>query len=160
MSLRPLSRALPQVTAQACSRKYIMLGRLVTHWPEIVGEELAAKTQPLKLRYQKKKEKQKGPATAALDIATSPAEATILHYRKDLILERINQIFGERWVTAVRFVPIASNKDIPVRRRKTPAPSIGEKKYLAEMLENISDPDIYERLEKLGAAMIADHKTQ
>ncbi|MCB9989089.1 MAG: DUF721 domain-containing protein [Rhodospirillales bacterium] len=159
MSLRPLSSTVPKVTEQVCSRKYIMLGRLVTHWPEIVGEELASKAHPVKIRYMKKKENQKTAATATLDISVSPADATLLHYRKDLILERINQIFGDRWVSALRFVPQTGNeKAKPTRRKKTVAPSMADKKYLAGMLANIDDPDIYERLENMGTAFLQDKK--
>ncbi len=124
-----------------------------------MGEDLAHKTQPVKLRYMKKRDKQKGPATATLDISSSSAEATVLHYRKDLILERINQIFGERWVTAIRFVPEVSNKSAPVRRKRSASLSMQNKKYLAEMLENIGDPDIYERLESMGQSLIQDQKS-
>ena len=132
-----------------------MLGRLVTRWEDIVGADLAAKTQPVKIRYYKPKNG--GEASASLDIASSPADATVLHYRKDLILERINQIFGNRWITAVRFVPAAANtqRTAPISRPKKIL-SEAQKGSVSSLLTGISDPDIQSRLERLGHAILQD----
>lgn len=154
---RLISEAIPGVTGKVFSRKYIMLGRLVTHWHDIVGADLAGKTQPMKIRYIKPKNGDK--ATASLDIATSTADATLLHYQKDLILERINQIFGDRWVTAIRFVPMASNAPLKAPRKPPRALSLNEKTYLSGLLDGVSDPEIQERLKNLGSAILQDQKT-
>lgn len=152
---RLLSNAVPKVAGQVFSRKYIMLGRLVTHWEDIVGAGMAHKTQPVKIRYIKPKTK-KDKATATLDIAASTADATLLHYKKDLILERINQIFGDRWVSAIRFVPQASthqeNKAKIIKKPLSPT----DKKTLQDTLSSVSDPDIKEKLENLGKAILQD----
>lgn len=133
-----------------------MLGRLVTHWTDIVGKDLADRAQPVKIRYRKVPG-EKSPE-AVLDIAAPTAEATLLHYRKDLILERINQIFGEKLVTALRFVPLASNEAPPRRpsllRRRPVSPA--EKEQLANILDKIDDPGLKERLETLGTSILQD----
>jgi len=134
-----------------------MLGRLVTRWPEVVGADLADKAQPVKIRYYKKKPGQKR-ASASLDIAASTADATLLHYRKDLILERINRIFGDKWITAIRFVPMSSNAPPPAhmrKKRKKPL-SAEEDRALSDSLEDINDPEMQERLKSLGAAILQD----
>jgi hypothetical protein len=132
-----------------------MLGRLVTHWPEIVGKDLADRAQPVKIRYRKVPGSNR--PEASLDIASTTSEATLLHYRKDLILERINQIFGERLVTALRFVPVASNAapSRPRRLLQTPL-SPAEKEDLANILEHIRDHELKERLEMLGTSILQD----
>jgi hypothetical protein len=88
--MRHLSQAVPKVASQAFARKYIMLGRLVTHWAEIVGADLAAKAQPVGTRYSKRD----GKPFITLEVACSSAEATILSMRVSLILEKINLGFG------------------------------------------------------------------
>jgi hypothetical protein len=115
-SMRPVSEAAARIADISFSRKYIALGRIVSHWGEIVGAQLAHKAQPVKINYRKKDRGQK--PDACLDIAVSSADATLLHYQKDLILERINQIFGERWITAIRFVHAPANTDAAFRRKK------------------------------------------
>jgi len=108
--MRPLSDSVTKVTGKTFSRKYVALGRVISHWTDIVGKDFASKAQPVKIQYRyKKKTAQKSNAKkekpqATLEIATSSADATIMHYQKDVILERINQIFGDAWITAIRFV--------------------------------------------------------
>lgn len=132
-----------------------MLGRLVTHWPEIVGADLADYAQPVKIRYRKVPGSKR--PEASLDIAATTAEATLLHYRKDLILERINQIFGERLVSSIRFVPVAANAPLPRPRRVLQKPlSPTEKQDLANILEHIEDHELKERLEMFGTSILQD----
>lgn len=158
--LRHLSQTVPRVAGQVFSRKYIMLGRLVTNWSDIVGPELAGKTQPVKIRYYKSKTG-KNASTASLDIAASTADATLLVYRKDLIIERINQIFGDRWITAIRFVPVSANSSPPPRRMSAVKKILtsDQKAYLSDVLDPIKDPDLQEKLRNLGQAILQDGKS-
>lgn len=154
--MRPLSEAIARVAGRSFERKYIALGRIVSHWRAIVGEKLADKAQPVRILYRKK-ERQKTPE-ATLEIAASSAEATLLHYQKDLILERLNQIFGERWITAIRFVHNPVNK--PGKAMKKPKEPLteDEKKLLSDMLLAIPDDEMKERLENLGQAILTEEK--
>ncbi len=155
--MRPISEATGRVAGKSFNRKYIALGRILTHWNDIVGPELARKAQPVKLRYLKHKQAKK--PTASLDIATTSADATLLHYQKDLILERINQIFGERWVTAIRFVQVPVNTQTPKVKKPPHRPLTGtEQNYLSNMLDNIPDSDIKSRLERLGQAVLREEE--
>lgn len=149
--LRPISDSVARLTKGTFTRKFISLGRILSSWPEIVGEDLAERTQPLKLHYRKPKSDKEKP-NAALDIAVSSADATTLHYQKDLILERINQIFGERWVTAIRFVHSAANSDdsIPTVPLSAISLSDDEKNSVKEVVSEVKDDEIRKRLEKLG----------
>lgn len=158
--MRHLSDALPRIAGQVFSRKYIMLGRLVTHWDDIVGSDLARQCQPVRVRRYKTGSD--GKLAAALDIAASPANATLLHYRKDLILERINRIFGENWVAAIRFVPdsVANSEDgiRPRIRKREVALSPADEKYLSEALDGVGDAAIQERLRALGSAILQESR--
>jgi hypothetical protein len=153
---RLISDSIPRVAGQVFSKKYIMLGRLVTRWAEIVGSDLGDKTQPVKIRYYKKKNEQEKPQ-ASLDISCSTADATLLHYRKDLILERINQMFGSRWITAVRFVPVAANASLPRVKRKKLL-TADERSQIACAVDGIRDEEIRVRLITLGEAIMADRR--
>ncbi len=153
--LRPLSDSIARLTKGTFTRKFISLGRILSSWPEIVGEDLAGRTQPVKLHYRKPKNAAESPK-ASLDIAVSSADATALHYQKDLILERINQLFGERWVSSIRFVHVAANA--PAERDPYSAPpaalSEEEKQRVNQMVADIGDEEIRKRLEKLGQGVL------
>lgn len=154
--MRPISEATARVAGKSFERKYIALGRIVNSWAEIVGQTLADKAVPIKIHYRKSDKKKAAEAT--LEIAASSADATLLHYQKGLILERINQIFGERWITAIRFVNVPANTT-PRRRKKAQIPLTNpEKKHLSDMLESVADEDIRLRLEHLGQAIWMEDK--
>lgn len=158
--MRPLSEATAKLSGRFFKRKYLALGRIVSHWNDIVGQDMADKAQPVKIYYQKRKN-QKTPPKARLDIATTPSHATALHYQKDLILERIAQIFGERWIDSIRFVTQATNIDgpkMPVTKERVL--SARDKADLARALEAIGDQDLKNRLEKLGEAVISESQNK
>lgn len=154
--MRPLSEATAKIAGKSFERKYIALGRIVNNWRDIVGEKLADKAQPVKIHYRKKKDGKKPEAT--LEIAASSADATLLHYQKDLILERINQIFGERWISALRFVNAPSNNAQKTRKKLKAPLTEAEKKTLSNTVSGIEDDAMRKRLEELGKAIILDHK--
>ncbi len=160
--MRPLSESTARIAGKSFERKYIALGRIVKHWDEIVGAKLADKAQPVKIQYRKAP--RGGKAEVTLEVAASSADATMLHYQKELILERINQIFGDRWVTAIKFVQVASNnsaRPYSRKRKKTSAPlTTDEKNTLSGMLVSIEDHDIKTRLEILGQAILTYDKSK
>lgn len=122
-----------------------------------MGADLAYKVQPVKINYRKK-DRQENP-DAVLEIAVSSADATLLYYQKDLILERINRIFGERWITGLKFVHIAANtSQAPPPKAKTPL-TLSQKNTLSSMLNRVSDPEMREKLEKLGQEVILENIT-
>lgn len=157
-----LAKALPKVTKKVCSRKFVMLGRLLDHWEEIMGQNFALKTQPVKIRYFKAKTKTSNPK-ATLDIAASPSDATALHYQKQLILERLNMIFGDSsYIEDIRFVPQTANtrgqKPQPVKRQRALMPS--ETKALNDLVNDIKDDEIKEKLMNFGKAVLQDSTTR
>lgn len=154
--MRPVSEATSRVASKNFSRKYIALGRLVNQWSEIMGDEFADKAQPIKLRYRKGTKKTN--STATLDIATTSSYATILPYQKGLILERINRIFGDSWISDIRFVASELAEEHIARPIRPKPISNGEKNYLSSLLDEIDDPEFKEKLESLGKAIITDAK--
>jgi hypothetical protein len=155
--MRPISEATARIAKQNFSKKYISLGRIIAHWDEIVGADFCRCTQPVKINYRKPKPGEKPSAT--LDIAAAGAFATTLHYRKDLILERINQIFGERWITGIRFVDLPTQSQAKSLRKAKKSLTEGEKTYLSSLLQDVQDQAVRERLERLGQAIIEDQNT-
>ncbi len=155
--MRPLSESTARIASKNFSRKYIALGRVTKQWVEIMGVEFADKAQPLKINYRKAIRGKK--ATATLDIATSSSYATILPYQKGVILERINRLFGDNWITDIRFIA-SEISETPLLKKKVPLPlTRDEKTYLSDTLDQIDDPEFREKLESLGKALLADIKT-
>lgn len=156
MSLKSVSKSVPRILGKTFQRKYIALGRIVTHWTEIIGPDFAERAQPAKIRYFKPKQA-KEKATATLDIAASSADCSVLIYQKDVILQRINQIFGDQWVTDIKFVHHEMRVPVkPQKRIKNLTES--EKNHLSQLLEDVSDSDMKEILTRFGQAFLQDKK--
>jgi len=155
-ALKLVSSSLPKVTDKVFQRKYIALGRIVTCWEEIIGQQMAQKAQPVKIRYKKTKDKKQKP-DAVLEIAVSSANASLLSMQKGVILERINQIFGDQWITDIRFIHQPANFK-PKSSKPGRTLSDGDRESLSNLLDKIDDPVMRERLNSLGEALLKDHK--
>lgn len=122
-----------------------------------MGKEFADKAQPIKIHYRKAKENKKK-VDAVLEIATSSADASVFMYQKEVILMRINHIFGDGWVKDIKFKHITPDIKTSALPRRKKALSPTDQKDLSEILENIADPDIKSRLQSLGEAIMKDRK--
>jgi len=123
-----------------------------------MGAAFAAKATPNKIHYRKPKKRNDKP-TAILEISTSPSDATLMHYQKGVILERINHIFGEAWINDIKFVALERNAFKPKTKPYKRPLTQGEKNDLSNILENVSDPLIYERLQSLGSHILKSDKS-
>lgn len=157
MALKLLSETAAKITGKTFSRKYIALGRLFEQWEDIMGADMAARTQPLKLHYRAKKNQKEKPQ-AMLEIAASSADAAVLVYRRDLILERINRLFGDRWVTDIKYAHIDPQTAGKIARRQKKPLTEDERGFLSKTLEQITDPALKERLQRFGEAYLKDKK--
>ncbi len=153
--LKPLSSPISKLNTTLFERKFVALGRLLEYWDVIAGKDLAKVSRPVKLKFRKgKKESGKGlrnVSEAVLEIATDSSNAMLFTYRKDLVLEKINQIIG---TTAVSDILIRHQKIEtinPVTDAETPnVLDKAREQKLADTLAGVSDPEIKERLMKLG----------
>lgn len=158
--LRPLSASVSRLTSETFSKKFVALGRILNSWNDIIGPELAVKAQPVKIHYRKPKDKSEKPQ-ATLDIAATSADATVLHYQKDLILARINQIFGDSWINSIRFVHIPANSEqnTPIYTRNIRL-NEDDLAKIQDDLKGIEDDDIRKQLEKLGQSILKKERTK
>lgn len=152
--MRPLSEPVTRISGKTFSRKYIALGRIVAEWEKIIGPELTAKAVPVKIDYRAPSGKSKaGAKLASLHIATTESWSTTLHYQKDLILERINGLFGGGWIEDIRFVILPRESLKPPAKSKRLLTE-DEKKFLSGMLESLEDQELKTKLETLGREIL------
>jgi hypothetical protein len=64
------------------------VARLLTHWAEVAGEELARKTRPVKIGYGK------GGMGATLTLLVKAAEAPMVQMALPVLKERVNAVYG------------------------------------------------------------------
>lgn len=149
---RPLRDLVGKTIADAFARQGFASTGLVTHWDEIVGPEIAAHAEPMRMQWPRRTgEETPEPATLVLRV-DGPVALEIQHL-SGVIIERVNRFFGWRAVgrIALRQAPLVG------RKPKAPpaAPDPAAVARLAAGLGEIADTDLRQALARLGAAVKA-----
>ena len=147
---RPIAELVGGCLSEAFKRQGFASIELVTHWDDIVGPEIAANCEPIKLQWSREKDpKDAEPATLVLRVE-GPAALEIQHMA-GVVVERINRFFG--WQAVGRL----ALRQAPLQRRdkRVPRPKIDpvEAKRIADSLHRIADDPLRQALGRLGAAI-------
>ena len=146
---RRLSELAHGLLAESFKRQGFASTELVTRWTEIVGPEIAAHAEPLKLQWPRSAEGEPDePATLVLRVE-GPAAIEIQH-QSNVVLERINRFFG--WQAVGRL----ALRQAPLRRRAMPSKPQADPEAearVAATLTAVGDDDLRTALARLGAAV-------
>lgn len=127
-------------------------GALQARWREIVGVELAKRTEPVKLT------KPRGGGPGALEIRVAGASAALIQHQAHEIVSRVNLFLGEGAVNKLRIVqgPLrtaAAAEPKTARKRAAPLDAAREAE-LAKSLENAPDGPLKAALLRLGRGVM------
>jgi len=125
----------------------LMEGKIITHWPQIVGERFARLALPEKITFPKGK---KGEGTLYLSVTSSGS--LLIHYAQGLILEHVNIFFGYKAVSKLHMSHGFTPPQEEVQK-VAPLLSQDEKEWVMGHTEGIVDPDLKASLERLGEAI-------
>jgi hypothetical protein len=149
-SAKPLAVLLSDVFSDAYAKQGFAARELVTRWTEIIGSELSAHCEPLKIQWPRPVEGQpQEPATLVLRV-DGPMALEIQH-SSDVILERVNRFFGWSAVgrLALRQGPLSRQE----RPRPSPAPDPARIAQIAQSLSSVEDEQLRAALARLGASI-------
>ena len=121
----------------------------MTRWTEIVGTEIAAHSEPIKIQWTRPADgEEREPGTLVLRVE-GPAAIEIQHLA-NVICERVNQFLGWRAVArvALRQAPLRRGQRQAVRALDPVAAA-----RIAETLSDVGDDDLRAALARLGAAV-------
>jgi hypothetical protein len=127
-------------------------GALTARWREIVGADVARRTEPVKLV------KGRNGAPSSLEIRVAGPSAALIQHQAHEILARVNLFLGAEAVQKLRIVqgPLRPSPDAAAaapRRRATPLDAAQEAK-LAESLAETPEGRLKEALLKLGRGVL------
>jgi hypothetical protein len=146
---RPLSELLGATLNDVMKAQGFASTEIISRWPEIVGGEIAAHSEPLKISWPRAVgDEAPEPATLVLRVE-GPAALEIQHLSA-VILERVNRFFGWQAIGRVAL------RQAPLRRREhppRPAPDLAMAARIAEALPEVKDEDLRQALARLGAAI-------
>ena len=149
-SARPLAALLGPCLVAAFKRHGFASTEIVTHWADIVGAEIAAHAEPIKITWPRQGDvEEPEPATLVLR-CEGPAVLEIQHLT-DVIIERINRFLGWRAIGHIAL------RQAPLTRRDRPKPSgAPDPKAVAEVaktLTSVEDEELRAALARLGASI-------
>ncbi|MGB3555747.1 MAG: DciA family protein [Jannaschia sp.] len=133
--------------------------RLLTHWAEIAGAEIAAICRPVKVGYPR------GGFGAVLTLLTTGAQAQVLQMRLPVLEERVNACYGYRAISRIAITQTAPSgfaegqADFAPAPRARPAPP--DPAILAsarETARDVGDPALRGALERLAANIISKQR--
>lgn len=138
--------------------------RVLTHWEEIVGQELAAVTRPIEVKYGRVRIEGKthNDYGAKLIVLTRGTFAPILEMRKAEIVQKINAVYGFeaiRHVIVTQTAPVGFSEGQASFQHgpKTFHPRAPKPEAVAEardLSQGIGDEGLRAALERLGANVI------
>ena len=147
---RPLSEFMGATLSDVLKSQGFASAEILTRWGDIVGAEIAAHSEPLKINWSRVKgEENPEPATLVLRVE-GPAALEIQHL-SSVILERVNRFFGWQAVgrLALRQAPLRRKE--PAKRPSPPDPELTAR--LAGQMPEIVDDDLRQALARLGASL-------
>ena len=146
---KPLRDLLSKVVGETFKRRGFASAELVTRWTEIVGADIAARSEPIKIQWVRPADgEEREPGTLILRVE-GPAAIEIQH-STNVICERVNQFLGWRAIAriALRQAPLRRGTRNPVKTNDPAAVA-----QLAASLPDIADDDLRQALARLGVAV-------
>ena len=150
LSTKPLATFLGATLNDLFKRQGFASREMVTRWAEIVGTEVAAHAEPLKIQWPRPVgDEPPEPATLVLRVE-GPVALEIQH-ASDVILQRVNQFFGWQAVgrLALRQAPLRR----PEPKKRRPGPDAATVASAAASLTSVDDPELRDALARLKASI-------
>ncbi len=133
--------------------------RLITHWPEIVGEAFAASTLPVKVS------RSRSGTGSTLTVQVNGALAPVLQMQTPEIMRRINAYYGYSAITEISLTQTSSaTPGIPVKRHqgKSRGADDGGLEPLPEdvqnAIEHIENTDLRRAITAFGENVYRQHR--
>jgi hypothetical protein len=148
--VRPLADVLRKTLNEAFAQQGFASTELITRWPEIVGAEIAAHSEPEKIRWPRHSGNE-APEPATLVLRVEGPTAIEIQHLSGVIIERVNRFFGWQAVAqlALRQAPLTR----PAKAKPPPAPDPAAAASVAATLRDVTDEALRDALARLGAAV-------
>lgn len=135
------------------------VSRLLTHWAEIAGPEIAVIARPVNVSYGR------GGFGATLTLLTTGAQAPMLEMQKEDLRKKVNAVYGYNAISRVRITQTAAtgfqDGKASFEHSKPAVPPPPDPEILAgaaEAARPIGDNELRQALERLGRNVLSKSK--
>lgn len=128
--------------------------RLLTHWAEIAGEEIACVARPVEVNYGRG-------FGATLTLLTTGAQAPMLEMEKEKLRAKVNACYGYSAISRIRITqtsPIGFAEPKKAYRIKMADLTPEESKKARDAVDAVHDPDLRDALETLARNILTSQK--
>lgn len=152
MAPKPLADLIDSCLAPALAAQGFAGRAIVSLWPEIVGERLAARSRPLKIDWPRRRPAP-GEASepATMVVRVEGAFALEMQQLGPLVLERVNTHLG--WRAVGKLVIKQGPVEAPAAKPTLPPPDPDIVAQVARQVAHIADPELRASLERLGCSI-------
>src|SRR6185295_3159682 len=146
-SATPLADLVNVTVNEAFARQGFAAVEIVTHWEDIVGPELAGRSEPMRLSWPKRDDPD---SVGTLVVRVEGAYAIELQHLAPVVMERVNRYFGWRCVgrIAIRQGPVTPRAPVPLAPAEPEPAAVAE---LAETIGPFEDKSLGQSIARLGA---------
>ncbi|MDJ1009365.1 MAG: DUF721 domain-containing protein [Paracoccaceae bacterium] len=140
------------------AKRGFAVARVLTHWAEIVGRDIAAAAKPVDVSFGREG------LGATLTLLVKGAEAPLLEMQKERIRETVNACYGYNAIARIRFTQTAASgfdeEAASYEAAPRPAPEPRAAAAAEAAVRPIEDPGLRAALEALGARVLSQSKQQ
>jgi len=131
------------------------VSRLLTHWAEIAGADLARVTQPVEVSYGKG-------FGATLTLLVPGAHAPMIEMQKERLREKVNACYGYNAISRIRLTQTARSGFAEpqadfAHKALDPSPEVAEAAH--RTVDGVADDTLRAALEALGRNILSTHRT-
>jgi len=133
--------------------------RVLTHWLEIVGADIAEITRPVEVSYGR------DGMGATLSILTTGAHALMIEMQKEAIRAKVNAVYGYNAIARVRITQTApvgfSDGKVEFRAKPKSKPTLSPtvQQQAQETANTVTDQNLRRALEELGRNVLTKNQT-
>lgn len=138
-----------QIRSAGESRGFAV-ARLLTHWPEIAGEDLSKCTRPVKVGYSREG------FGATLTLLVTGAVAPLVEMQKEKLREKVNAVYGYAAISRIILTQTAASgfaegqAQFTAAPKAKPAPDPAVLAKASEVAAPVHDPELRAALEAMA----------
>ncbi len=144
---------------QAGESRGFAVSRLLTHWAEIAGQDIAAIARPVNVGYGK------GGFGATLTVLTTGPQAPMLEMQKEHLRDKVNAVYGYNAINRIRITQTAptgfAEGQASFDHKPKQAKPVISTEIAAEadkVSRDVHDEDLRAALERLGRNVLSRQK--
>ena len=150
---KPIGGAVTALLDPLMAKRTHVDAALALSWPQLCGEKLAGRTQPLKVSWPMRKSPDDPFQPGTLSVACEGAVALDLQYQTTQLIQRINGFFGYAAISKIRIEQRAIDQFRPKKRIERPNLVPAERKTLENQVVSIENDGLREALFRLGESV-------